>query len=68
MEDVRREMATMKEAIKGKSLATVYKLIQRTDHSFTPEVMTRPLPNKFKPPKMEMFDGGRDPHQPFGSL
>lgn len=31
------------------------------DHPFTPKVMTLPLPDKFKPPQMEMFDDGKDP-------
>lgn len=30
------------------------------DYPFTLEVMARPLPEKFKPSQMEMFDGGRD--------
>lgn len=61
MEDVRNKMATMKEALKGKALTTIDKLIQRTNHPFTLEVMARPLPDKFKPPQMEMFDGAKDP-------
>lgn len=40
-------MVTIKEAIKGKAPTTVDDLIQRIDHPFTPEVMARPLPNKF---------------------
>lgn len=61
MENVRREMKTIKEAIKGKALTTVDELIERTDHPFTLVVMARLLPDKFKPPQIEMFDGGRDP-------
>lgn len=61
MEDVRKKMATMREALKGRTPATVNELIQRTDHPFTPEVMARTLPDKFKPPQMEMFNGGKDP-------
>lgn len=61
IEDVRKEMATMRKALKGKALATVNELIKRMDHPFTPEVITRPLPDKFKPLQMEMVDGGRDP-------
>lgn len=58
MEDVRKEMATMKETLKGKAPTTVDELIQRMDHPFTSEVMARPLPEKFKPLQMEMFDSG----------
>lgn len=61
MEDVKREMTTMKEILKGKARATVDELIQRTDHLFTLEVMARTLLNKFKLPQMEMFNGGKDP-------
>lgn len=39
MEDLRREMTTIKEALKGKAPTTVDELVQRTDHPFTPEVM-----------------------------
>lgn len=61
MKDVRREMATMKESLQEKAPTTIDELIQRTNHPFTPKVMARPLPEKFKPPQMEMFDGGKDP-------
>lgn len=61
MEDIRRALATMKEDLKGKAPTTVNKLILRIDHPFTPEVMAQPLPDKFKLPQMEMFDGGKDP-------
>lgn len=61
MKDVRREMVTIKKAIKGKALATIEELIQRIDHPFTLEVMAQPLLDKFKQPQMEMFEGGKDP-------
>lgn len=56
-----KEMVTMREALKGKTPTIVDELIQRTDHPFTLEVMTQHLLDKFKPPQLEMFDGGRDP-------
>lgn len=61
MKDVRSEMTTIKEADKGKVPAMVDELIQRMNHPFTLEVMAQPLPNKFKPPQMEMFDNTWDP-------
>lgn len=61
MENVRKEMASMKEVLKGKAPATIDELIQRADHPFTIEIMARSLPDKFKPPQMEMFDEGKDP-------
>lgn len=54
-------METMREALKGKAPTTVDTLIQRMDHPFTLEVMARPLPDKFRPSQMEMFDGYKDP-------
>lgn len=51
----------MNEAIKGNTPTTIDMLIQRIDHPFTLEVMDQPLPGKFKPPQMEMFDGTQDP-------
>lgn len=61
MVDVRKGMATMKEALRSKAPTIVNELIQRTDHPFIIEVMAQPLSDKFKLPQMEMFDGGRDP-------
>lgn len=61
MKGVRKEMASMRQALKGKTPATVDELIQKADHPFTSGVMAWPLPNKFKPPQMEMFDGSKDP-------
>lgn len=43
-------MASMRRVLKGKTPTSVDELIQRVDHPFTPEVMARPLPDKFKPP------------------
>lgn len=40
MEDVKKEIATIREALKGKTPVTIDELIQRTDHSSTSEVMT----------------------------
>lgn len=60
MEDVRREMETMMEALKVKASTTIDELIQRTDHPFTPKVMDQPLPEKFKLPQMEMFNDSKD--------
>lgn len=61
MEDVRKEIASMRQALKGKALNTFDELIQRVDHPFTVGVMAWLLLNKFKPPQMEMFDGSKDP-------
>lgn len=61
MDDIRKEMATVREALKRKAPTTIDELIQRTNHPFTPELMAHPFPNKFKPPQMEMFDGSKDP-------
>lgn len=40
MENMRREMETMREALKGKAPATIDELIQKTDHPLALEVMT----------------------------
>lgn len=61
MKDVRKEMASMRETLKGKAPVTINELIQRADHPFTVEEMTRPLLDKFKPPQLEMFNRGKDP-------
>lgn len=44
------------ETMKGKAPAMVKNLIQRTDLPFSLEVMSFPLPKKFKIPQIEAFD------------
>lgn len=61
MEDVGKKMTLMREALRGKALTTIDKLIQSINHPFTAEVMAHPLLDKFKPPQIEMFDSGKDP-------
>ncbi|XP_058183967.1 uncharacterized protein LOC131301614 [Rhododendron vialii] len=47
--------------VKAQTPATVEELVQNTDSPFTPEVMRRPLPRKFKMPQLEIFNGSTDP-------
>ncbi|XP_058185735.1 uncharacterized protein LOC131302961 [Rhododendron vialii] len=47
--------------VKAQTPTTVEELVQNTDSPFTPEVMRRPLPRKFKMPQLETFNGSTDP-------
>ncbi|XP_058215768.1 uncharacterized protein LOC131326877 [Rhododendron vialii] len=47
--------------VKAQTPATVEELVQNTDSPFTPEVMRRLLPRKFKMLQLETFNGATDP-------
>ena len=58
---MRREMDELKNAIKDRAVENLDGMIQRTDSPFTTEVLNRPLPQKFRLPQLESFDGSKDP-------
>ena len=51
----------MKEVVKGRASDSMDTLVQQTESSFTAEVLHFPLPVKFRMPKIEAFDGTKDP-------
>ena len=51
----------MKEVVKGRTPDTMDTLVQQTESPFTAEELRHPLPAKFIMPKVESFDGVKDP-------
>ena len=51
----------MKEAVKVLAPVFMDALVQQTESPFTVEVLHFLLPTKFKMPKIEAFDGTKDP-------
>ena len=51
----------MKETVKGRALVSMDALVQQTESPFIAEVLHFPLPAKFRMPKIETFDGTKDP-------
>ena len=51
----------MKEVVKGRAPNSMDTLVQQTESPFTVEVLHFPLPGKFRMPKIEAFDGTKDP-------
>ena len=51
----------MKEVVKGRTPDTMDTLVQQTESPFTAEVLCYSLPEKFRMPPVETFDGVKDP-------
>ena len=51
----------MREAVRGRAPDTMDTLVQQTESPYTTEVLHFPLPDKFRMPQVEAFDGTRDP-------
>ena len=51
----------MKEAVKGRAPVSMDTLVQQTESPFTIGVLHFPLPEKFRMPQIETFDGTNDP-------
>ena len=51
----------MKEAVKGRAPVSMDALVQQNESPFTTEVLHFPLPEKFRMPQIETFDGTKDP-------
>ena len=51
----------MKKVVRGRVPDTMDTLLQQTESPFTAEVLHFPLPEKFRVPQVEAFDGVRDP-------
>ncbi|XP_059664019.1 uncharacterized protein LOC132309752 [Cornus florida] len=61
MQDLKAKMEGMMQAMKGKGIAAIDGLVQKTNLPFSPSVMKCPLPSKFRMPIIESFDGTKDP-------
>ena len=51
----------MKEAVKGRAPVSMDALVQQTESPFTAGLLYFPLPEKFRMPQIETFDGTKDP-------
>ena len=58
---LQQELIRVKEVVRGRAPDTMDTLVQQTESSFTAEVLHFPLPEKFRMPQVEAFDGTRDP-------
>ena len=61
LRNMRREMDELKNAVKDRTVENLDRMIRRMDSPFTPEVLNRPLPPKFRLPQLDSFGGLRDP-------
>ncbi|XP_059650655.1 uncharacterized protein LOC132296472 [Cornus florida] len=61
MQDLKAKMEGVMQAMKGKGIAAIDGLVQKTNLPFSPSVMKCPLPSKFRMPIIESFDGSKDP-------
>ena len=58
---LQQELGRVKEVVKGRDPDTMDILVQQTESPFTVEVLCYQLPAKFRMPKVETFDGVKDP-------
>ena len=58
---LQQELGRVKEVVKGRASDTMDNLVQQTESPFTVEVLHCPLPEKFRMPQVETFDGANDP-------
>ena len=61
LKSLHQELSHVKEVVRGRAPDTMDILVQQTESPFTAEVLHFPLPAKFRMPRMEAFDGARDP-------
>ncbi|XP_059669488.1 uncharacterized protein LOC132314673 [Cornus florida] len=61
IQDLKAKIEDVMQAIKGKGIAAIDSLVQKTNLPFSPSVMKCPLPSKFRMPSIESFDGTKDP-------
>ena len=59
--NMRKEMDELKSVMKDKGGENLDGMIQRMDSPFTTEVLNRPLPPKFRLPRLESYDDSKDP-------
>ena len=59
--NLQRELSRVKEVVRGRTPDTMDTLVQQTESPFTAEVLHFPLPEKFRMPQVEAFDGAKDP-------
>ena len=61
MRAMKEQMEVMMNALKGRVSSDLDDLVNRTDSPFTIPVNSCPLPQKFRMPQIESYDGVKDP-------
>ena len=61
MQAMKEQMEVMMNALKGRVSSDLDDLVNRTDSPFTIQVNSCPLPQKFRMPQVESYDGVKDP-------
>ena len=61
MQAMKEQMEVMMNALKGRVSSDLDNLVNRTDSPFTIQVNSWPLPQKFRMPQLESYDGVKDP-------
>ena len=58
---MKEQMEVMMNALKGRVSSDLNDLVNRTDSTFTVPFNSCPLPQKFRMPQIESYDGVKDP-------
>ena len=61
MQAMKEQMEVMMNALKGRVSSDLDNLVNRTDSPFTIPVNSYPLPQKFRLPQVDSYDGVKDP-------
>ena len=61
MQAMKEQMEVMMNTLKGRVSSDFNDLVNRTDSPFTIPVNSYPLPQKFRMPQIESYDGVKDP-------
>ena len=58
---MKEQMEVMMNALKGWMSSDLNDLVNKTNSPFTPSINAFPLPQKFRMPQIERYDGVKDP-------
>ena len=61
MQAMKEQMEVMMNALKGRVSSDLDDLVNKTDSPFTPSINSFPLPQKFRMPQIESYNGVKDP-------
>ena len=61
MQVMKEQMEVMMNTLKGRVSSDLDDLVNKIDSPFTPSVNSFPLPQKFRMPQIESYDGVKDP-------
>ena len=61
MQAMKEQMEVMMNTLKGQVSSNLDDLVNKTDSPFTPSINSFPLPQKFRMPQIESYDGVKDP-------